>query len=269
MGQQITKDVSCCRNEEGSRNCELQLWELSDHPSAPHSLVQIHGCSVDPPEMPDPEDFDCCKAHDEHLGPAFGQSLETLNYTPIRFDAKSTVDMERSGARYQKIVVHSSRARTQRRSKAWEEWIRLAAAGRSVTLLLGAGVCRNASSNEDLPTEWQKVEAAYYLDQGLTKISILPQGDSDGFRSLPSITILVDNIQVVCGLTEFMLLSEAMESQLDESERARAALVQYLAEDNTSQRVCFLEENESTKDRCVQALTALWLEKRNDHSMWF
>jgi len=269
MGQHISQDASCCRSEGGSRNCELNLWELSDHPHAPQSLVQIHGCS-NAPDFPDADDFDCCRAPGEFTDASLSQPLETLSYTPTRWDLKSTVDVERSQSRYKKIEVHSSRARTQRRSKAWEEWLRAAAAGRTVTLLMGAGFCTpRAAASEDSPCQCQKVAATYYLDRALTKISILLPGDADDVKAQPPITILVDNIKVVCAMTEFMLLSEAMESQLDEAERSRAALIQYLAEDNTPKRVCFLEESESAKDRSIQALTALWLEKRNDHSMWF
>merc|ERR1719231_1506160 len=100
-------------------------------------------------------------------------------------------------------------------------------------------------------------------------MTISPSDDGDAEKHFSTLEIPVDNIQVVCPLTDFMLLSDVVEAQLDESERARAALVQYLAENGESQRVCFLEESENAKDRCVQALTALWLEKRNDHSMWF
>jgi len=270
MGQHISQDTSCCRSEGGSRNCELNLWELSDHPNAPRGLVQIHGCS-NPPDFPDPDDFDCCRTHSEIMDASFDKPLETLSYTPTRWDRKPTVDMERSESRYSKIVVHSSRARTQRRSKAWEEWLRAAAAGRTVTLLKGAGFHTPGAtaSEEDSPGKCEKIEATYYLDQELTKISILLPGDTDGFQAQPPITILVDNIKVVCALTEFMLLSEAMEAQLDDAERSRAALIQYLGEDNTPKRVCFLEESEDAKDRSIQAITALWLEKRNNHSMWF
>jgi len=274
MGQQIVPaEASCCRSEAGgSKHCEVQLWELSDQPDAPHSFVQLHTCRLDPPDLPDRglglDDLDCCReVHDD------SEELEGLSYQAVRFDANSTADAGRSSARYSKIVVHSSRARTQRRSKAWEEWLRSATAGRKVTLVTGAGfpTPRSGCTDEDLPDECQKIEVVYRLDSDLTKMTICPSGSTCGDEDPkpPPITILLNNIQVVCPLTEFMMLSEKMEAQLDECERSRATMIQYLSENNTSTRVCFLEEDEFEKDRCVQALTALWLEKRNDHSMWF
>jgi len=109
----------------------------------------------------------------------------------------------------------------------------------------------------------------YYLDRELTKLSIVPSGSTSAESAIPPITIMVDNIQVICPLTDFMLLADVVEAQLDEGDRARAALLQFKTESSAQKRVCFLEESEISKDRFVQALTALWLEKRNDHSMWF
>jgi len=278
MGQQLTPQVVCCGEKGGSRNCEVGIWELSDrelsdHPDTPHSMVQMHGCTMDPPDFTDPDEWGCCRADHDEDGITGLTAMETLSYVPVRFEVSSTVDVDRSQARYQKIVVHSSRARTQRRSKAWEEWLRAATSGRSVTLLFGAGFHspRDGAQAQALAGDCRKVKSTYFLDRGLTKMSIIPADPGSGTdeTSPAPVTILVDNIQVVCPLTDFMLLSEAMEQQLTEEERSRAALVQYLTEDNVSKRVCFLEESENAKDRCIQALTALWLEKRNDHSMWF
>jgi len=66
-----------------------------------------------------------------------------------------------------------------------------------------------------------------------------------------------------------MLLFSQVDSLLDESELRRAVLIQYLSDASERRRVCFLEQSDAAKDEFVQALTALWLEKRNDHSMWF
>jgi hypothetical protein len=276
MGQQMSPEVICCQSDNHRRG-ELKLWEED---LGPDGLPQMRGCSVEPQDFSvDPDDWKCCRARDEFSEPVFTQSsslMESLSYMPVRFDPHSTIDEERSHSRYSKIVVHSTRARTQRRSKAWEEWLRAATAGRSVTLLLGTGLQTPRSSgkaHEAMETaSYTKVEAMYYLDRALTKLSILPSESSSGEASpIPPITIMVDNIQVICPLTDFMLLSEVVEAQLDEGERSRAALLQYQAEAEVSKqkRVCFLEESENAKDRFVQALTALWLEKRNDHSMWF
>lgn len=209
------------------------------------------------------ERWGCCRNADSDSAQNSSNSmlpLESLSYMPVRFDAGSTIDVERSDARYSKIVVHSTRARTQKRSKAWEDWLRAANAGRSITLLSGiAGV------SDDKAPNLQKIQAMYYLDRALTKLSILP---SNGIK-IPQITIVVDNIQVICPATDFMLLLDHVDTKLDELEKNRAVLLQYVTEDTERKRICFLEESEAGKDRFVQALTALWLEKRNDHSMWF
>lgn len=247
------------------------MWELSDHPNAQGSLVQMHGCSIEPPDFPDPDDWACCRIQDDSDVNGLS-SMETLSYVPVRFDVNSTIDADRSHARYSKIVMHSSRARTQRRSKAWEEWLRAATAGRKVVLLSGGGFSSPRSSptvTDALLEDCRKVSATYCVDRGLTKLSIIPSEAGPGEKLPPKTAILVNNIQVVCPLTDFMLLSDVVESQLNDSERARAAYIQYLTEDNKSKHICFLEESENAKERCIQALTALWLEKRNDHSMWF
>jgi|Transcript_54111 hypothetical protein len=276
MGQQMSPQVVCCQHENlGNRRGELKLWEED---LGPDGLPQMRGCSVEPQDFSvDPDDWKCCRARDDYSEPVLTHSsslMESLSYMPVRFDPHSTIDEERSHSRYSKIVVHSTRARTQRRSKAWEEWLRAATAGRSVTLLSGTGLQTprgNEKGTEAMETaSYTKVEATYYLDRALTKLSILPAESNTGeAAAMPPITIMVDNIQVICPLTDFMLLSEVVEAQLDEGERSRAALLQYQSEGSKQKRVCFLEESENAKDRFVQALTALWLEKRNDHSMWF
>jgi hypothetical protein len=264
MGQAAPQ--ACCQQD---MRAELRRWEEG---VGPDGLPTMRGCTAEPLDYME-EDWKCCRAHEDDDECRGFSSMESLTYTPVRFDHHSTIDEERSHSRYSKIVVHSTRARTQRRSKAWEEWLRAATAGRSVTLLLGSGfqAPRTDKAHEAMElASYSKVQAMYYLDRGLTKLSILP-ADSDGMDSAAqAITIPVDNIQVVCPLTDFMLLSEVVEEQLDEGERARAALLQYVSPEGSKQkRVCFLEESENAKERFVQALTALWLEKRNDHSMWF
>jgi len=204
-----------------------------------------------------------CFNGDAEAGKADGsptQPIESLSYMPMRFDESSTVDAERSHSRYSKIMVHSTRARTQRRSKAWEDWLRAATAGRAITLLDGL-----AEASEEQSAVLQRIPAMYHLDRPLTKLSILPANGAD----TDAVTIMVDCIQVICPATDFMLFYDQIDAKLEESERSRAVLLQYVTEDTERRRVCFLEESEVAKDRFVQALTALWLEKRNDHSMWF
>lgn len=213
--------------------------------------------------------WECCEARTDVVqSPVETASmLESLSYVPVRFDEGTTIDIERSQARYSKIVVHSARARTQRRSKAWEDWLRGATTGRPVTLLVGQrGTPRTeGSSPQPAKPPGGKVSATYFLDRALTKLSIFPEDPTQA----QAVSLLVDNIQVICPASDFMFFFDQMEARLDDSEKARAVLLQYVTEDTERKRLCFLEESENAKDKFVQALTALWLEKRNDHSMWF
>lgn len=234
----------------------------------------------------------CCKADDEPFEhPAAASSsfsqppLETLSYLPMRFDESPTIDIERSHARYSKIVVHSSRARTQRRSKSWEDWIRVANAGRAVTLLSGVSQAGDADAGAvagegagagegaeagggGAKGSVARIPAMYHLDRTLCRLSILPV---EGVDIMP-IPIMVDSIQVICPASDFGLLFDQVDTSLSEAEKGRAVMIQYVtdAEDTTGRkRVCILVETEVEKDCFIKALTALWLEKRNDHSMWF
>merc|ERR1719443_846908 len=85
-------------------------------------------------------DWHCMRAEDgpntEVVRPS-SDPIESLAYSPIRFEVSPTIDVERSQARYSNLVIQSSRARLQRRSKVWEDWLRLAEAGRAITLLTG------------------------------------------------------------------------------------------------------------------------------------
>mmetsp|Transcript_244 Transcript_244/g.547 ORF Transcript_244/g.547 Transcript_244/m.547 type:complete len:289 (-) Transcript_244:119-985(-) len=189
------------------------------------------------------------------------QRLESLSYTPVRFDESSTIDIERSQQRYSKIVVHCTRARTQRRSKSWEDWLRAATHGRDITLLQLPSE-GTADDNAAAVAPIEKIAARYSLDRSLSNLSVKTE-------RLPAITIPLDAIQVICAASDFVLFFDQVKGSLDESERKRAVLLQYATEASERKRACFLEESEAEKERFVHAFTALWLEKRDDHSMWF
>lgn len=281
MGQTIAPQAVCCRPDAGDENrrAEITLWEDGSNPSDLPLFRAPGGRRPEDSEaIVGPDDWDCCRTHEEpsDVVSTMATSLESLTYSPVRFDTSSTVDAERSHSRYSKIVVHSTRARTQRRSKTWEEWLRAAASGRTVTLLMGFQDPLDKGTDDTASLDPpRKITAMYHLDRALSKITIVPADPDSGESAIPPITILVNEIQVICPITDFMLLTDTAEAQLvltrllDEGEKARAALLQFKAEGDEQKRVCFLEESESAKDRFVQALTALWLEKRNDHSMWF
>mmetsp|Transcript_31921 Transcript_31921/g.74718 ORF Transcript_31921/g.74718 Transcript_31921/m.74718 type:complete len:318 (-) Transcript_31921:55-1008(-) len=226
----------------------------------------------------------CCKA-DQAENDQASYPVEALSYTPVRFDQVSSMDAERSHARYSKIAVHSTHTRTQRRTKAWEEWLKEAIVGRSVTLLAatketqneegdgqpGATQAEGETQKQVISAELakgakcEKVPVVYSLDRSLTTLSFVPH---ESCKSLHTV-VHIANIQVICPVSDFMVFFDQVDACLDEGDKARAVLLQYVADDTERKRVCFLEESEKAKDCFVQALTTLWLEKRNNHSMWF
>jgi len=60
---------------------------------------------------------------------------------------------------------------------------------------------------------------------------------------------------------------------LNDVEQSCGVLMKYKHQDDDAssslRQVCLLEESEAAKDAVVQIFTALWLEERNKHSMWF
>jgi len=280
MGHATSLDsVRCCQEEELRSRCPIELDTdcTACHTEAASSSCEQYQLRWDPAQSGVGEPVLSESAHyqdEQHWGwcrpdpgshedaaPVMGvDALEALSYMPVRYDVDPAIDVERSHARYSQMVVHSSRARTQKCSKAWEEWLRAAVTGRSITLLtMVPQGFQNAS------VTLARVSATYYLDHNLTKFSIVPASEA----SLSCIPILVDSIQVVCPATDFTLFFDQMDGALNESEKNRAVLVKYGTGEWDRKRVCFLEESDLAKEQFVQALTALWLEKRNGHSMWF
>jgi len=198
--------------------------------------------------------------------------IESLSYLPLCFEEGSTIDADRSHTRYSKIVVHSARADTrQKKSKAWEHWLRGATAGHAVTLLGLEDYSQPASERSDVAgaRNRARIPAVYFLDRSMSKISFFPTAND---HCNGATVLLVNNIQVICPASEIMLFFDQnlAEAKLIDTEKSRAVLLQYATEDSLERRrICFLEESENARDRFVQALTSLWLEKRNDHSMWF
>eukprot|EP00929_Paragymnodinium_shiwhaense_P014426 TRINITY_DN122331_c0_g1_i1.p1 TRINITY_DN122331_c0_g1~~TRINITY_DN122331_c0_g1_i1.p1 ORF type:complete len:288 (+),score=55.40 TRINITY_DN122331_c0_g1_i1:184-1047(+) len=202
----------------------------------------------------------CPYADNERVG-RVTMPLESLSYEPVRYDADPTLDTERSQARYSNTVAHSTKARTQRRSEVWQEWLRGASEGRTVILI--EELPRIAAGEEQA---FIKTQALYQLDHDVTTLTIRGQACS--------LAVPLGDIQTICPAIDSMMILGKVEEMLDSSEKHRAIMLQYLQEDDrdgvpSRKRVCFVEESEDAKEQFVQALTALWLEKRNDHSMWF
>lgn len=226
-------------------------------------------------------DWHCLRAEDgpnlEVVDPS-NEFLESLSYSPVRFDVASTIDADRSQARYNNLVVHSSCSRVQRRPKDWEAWLTAASGGRNVTILSGfpedTPRATTDGQSESPPCKFKRTPARYMIDRALNKVSIfdVPGDRANSSSASVADTILVDNVQVICGAADFTLFADHLDAQLDETERRRAVLIQYLKDDGKTslrRRICFLEATPQDKDRFVQAMTALWLEKRNDGSAWY
>lgn len=261
----------CCQQDHHPAIPSRCVSELAAHDE--HGGVKTQEIGY---EIIGSREWQCLRAEDGadlETVPTSADLIESLSYSPVRFDVPTTIDVERSQARYSNIVVQRSHARLQRRSKVWEDWLHAATAGRAVTLLTGLleDTPRMGQDGEAPKFVCKRIEGKYFLDRALTRISILPLETQIEEASTLAGTILVDNVQVICTATDFVLFADQIEAQLDETERSRAVLLQYVKEEPKAQRkrICFLEATPQDKDRFVQALTALWLEKRNDHSMWF
>lgn len=242
--------------------------------------LRSFGCHLE--HQPQPQWVQCCEANADGTAVVVETTLESSGYVPVHFDNGTTIDLDRSYKRYPPSVVHSHRARTQRRAEVWSDWLRNAIKGRPITLLQGfqstraEGSCRH---DEVQDFSCRKVPAVYYIDSNYTKLSILPQATGRTetavglLQDLPAdqlvLTLVVKKIQVIRPASDCAVFFEEIDSELDDSERARAVLLQYVAEDSQRRRICFLEESKAAMDRFVESLTAVWLEKGNEHSMWF
>lgn len=210
--------------------------------------------------------FACCRERPfEDAGAAPLQPLESLSYQPLRFDVGHTVDVERSHQRYSNIVLHGNRAMTQKRSKAWGNWISAATAGRAATLLTGL------ADGDQKPTRpLVPVPAKYFLDRSGARLCVRP--DRPDAAAAEALAIALDNIHLICPVTDAASVSSHLDvSKLSAAEQRCAVLLQYSEEDGKvdRRRACLIVDSEAARDDFVQALTALWLERRNDHSMWF
>jgi len=196
--------------------------------------------------------------------------LETLSYSPVRFDAAATLDVERSQQRYSRIVVHSTRARTRKRSKVWEDWLRTAtSSGRQVTLVGTLEVTREVTGEDSVPA-CRRIAAMCHLDQAHTRLSVRPLETGDCAEM--AATVRINDILVICSASDRAELLDWLVEDLDPSEKACVIFLEYASNPenlNERKRLCFLEESEAARDGFLQAFTALWLEKRTNHSVWF
>jgi len=164
----------------------------------------------------------------------------------------STLDIERSPARYAK--VSKVRYGCHRRGRLWEDWQQEAITGQVVTL-----VCPFPAVSVD------KIPATYFLDSALTELTVI----STKLGESMVVTILIDSIQLICPALSYTPLVNDVNRLLDAAERKQAILVQYTTDVTEWHHLCFIEETVQKKDRCIQALTALLLERRLNEGMAF
>jgi hypothetical protein len=265
--------VRCCQQEPASPDWadELRCGEVNlqdeHYNGSGTGYADPHGTlTKSVASMVSAKSFACCRELPfEDTGTVPLQPLESLSYTPFRFDVGHTVDVERSHQRYSDILLHSNRAMTQKRSKAWGNWINAATAGRTATLLTGIADGDQQSTRPLIP-----VPAKYYLDRSGTRLCIRPDGPDAVMTEALSITL--DNIHLICPVTDAASCSSHLDvSKLSAAQQRCAVLLQYSEEDGKvdRRRACLIVDSEAARDDFVQALMALWLERRNDHSMWF
>lgn len=196
-------------------------------------------------------------------------NMESLAYSPVRFDGGTTLDESRAPSRYSDIIVCSTRSRTQSGSKAWSEWLRSATAGCDVAVIRNIALTPRTDGNLSLDTPnssqhpfMMKIPGKYQLDPLFTKLTIFTHESTE----LPAEeeVIDLDKIQVVCTASDFPLFLNHLETQLNDVERNSAVMLQYVTDTSATKRnrVVFIESDEASKERFVQTFTALWLERR-------
>ncbi|CAJ1337406.1 unnamed protein product [Effrenium voratum] len=252
--------VQCCQQEQIGKRCDGEI----------RTGVTQFRCDVDKDEcLHERVHWTDSSTHAAHLiiddgaeeRPVMyevdGQavSMQTLNYSPVRYELCETVDTARSQERYSNTLVHTARMNTRRQLLERQAWLSSAVQGRYATMLLSEEVVAIS-----------RVPAKYYLDHNHSALSFLPGG-----KDISCVVIMMDAIQAICALTDGMMQITQWESHLTEMEKKCGVLLKYRDDDaaQSSREICFLEESEAAKDLFIHVLTVLWLEKPQSHSVWF
>lgn len=202
----------------------------------------------------------CCRVqHDvRDMNLSLQPPMESLSYQPLRFDVShwQTIDVERSSTRYAKILGYNSpHGWVKQRSPECTGWMQNAELGQQITLLTPQpqAVDERLLCLENIP-------GMFVLDAEATMITI----------HLDSVilSIPVDKIQVICPAMDVPNISFDLERGLEEEERDKSVLIQYVGDNGERLRLCFLEESAQAKERFIQALSTIWFEKRNALDMW-
>lgn len=274
MGQGVASlPAQCCAQDFGkiypdgefrADTFENRVGRDEDHIDAPQIKLTPWDMSLDTHRSFDTACSPCaCTSHPSSSSKR-PVPLESLSYSPVKFEQDSTIDEGRSQDRYTQISVFSMRVQTARQSRVWEDWIRSALKGRSVTRL------EVRTAEDELTASGkihQRVPATYQLDQTVSSLSLVPKSKSDTV----AITIDMDDVQVICAAVDHPLFQEQFGAMLNDVEKSCAVIMQYRCgvKGEMVKRICILEESEDAKERFVKALTAIWLGGRNTHSLWF
>ncbi|CAE7224336.1 unnamed protein product [Symbiodinium pilosum] len=249
--------IQCCQQVQLKR-CDGEL-----RTSSPHFQV----CDVDKEEClqervyvaswTESSSHSAQLVVDEGLCEVEPLHMQTLSYSPVKYEECDTIDTARSQDRYSNALVHTARMNTRRQLLDRQAWLSSAVQGRYAMLLL---------SSEAHGSPLWRVPTKYYLDHNHSSLSFFP-GGADGRH----LDIMMDAIQGICSLTDSMMLIAQWESLLTDMEKSCAVLLKYRVDDTKALNceVCFLEESEAAKDMFIHTLTVLWLEKPQPHSAWF
>ncbi|CAE7449146.1 unnamed protein product [Symbiodinium natans] len=258
--------IQCCQQEQLKR-CDGELRTGSPH---------FHVCDVDKDEcLPErvyvaswTESSSAQLVVDDERGedPRHVREelhMQTLSYSPVKYEECDTIDTARSQERYSNALVHTARMNTRRQLLDRQAWLNSAVQGRYAMLLL------NSPEAEAHGAPIWRVPTKYYLDHNHSSLSFSP-GGTDGSH----LAIMMDAIQGICSLTDSMMLIAQWESHLTDVEKNCGVLLKYRCDDAKASgcsgcEVCFLEESEAAKDMFIHSLTVLWLEKPQPHSAWF
>ncbi|CAE7246221.1 Icl1e [Symbiodinium microadriaticum] len=258
MGQGLSQSVQCCQQEQLKR-CDGELRTGSPH---------FHVCDVDKDECLQERVYvaSWTESQSAHLviddrgdepRPREALHMQTLSYSPVRYEECDTIDTARSQDRYSNALVHTARMNTRRQLLDRQAWLSSAVQGRYAMLLVSSPEAHGAPI-------W-RVPTKYYLDHNHSSLSFFP-GGADG----TDLSIMMDAILGICSLSDSMMLIAQWESHLTDMEKNCGVLLKYRSNDAKASgcEVCFLEESEAAKDMFIHILTVLWLEKPQPHSAW-
>lgn len=265
MGHALAHDSSCCVVDEEVEN-EIDVKNPMTLEGLSYMNTYQGSRLRDLVSFEVTDDTDSSDTNSERI-------VESLTYSAESFDETSTVDLERSHARYSKILTHSLRGEFRPRERGWENWLLCSAAGRAITLLLPQPKIGNVNS---VPS-YDKIRAMSYFDRHLNTLTFVPT-EAD---KLLAIQLPVACVETFCPAAQ---MRGTIGMELSKSDKLRALLIQYISPETMTgmvnisskepgggrrkrkrNRICFLVETEQAMQRFLHAFMPLWLEKRNGH----